>query len=82
METVKTAWAILLTRFNDDKAEPYRRERSAEIFTASGSGKWNMVDYFRDVSHGKLDLTGSKVFGWYDRSPLGLRGFLRIHCVL
>jgi hypothetical protein len=25
----------------------------------------NMVDFFRDMSHGKLDLSGSRVFGWY-----------------
>ena len=24
-----------------------------------------MVDFFRDMSHGKLDLSGSKTFGWY-----------------
>jgi hypothetical protein len=24
-----------------------------------------MVDFFRDMSHGKLDLTGSQVFGWF-----------------
>ena len=36
-----------------------------EIFTSSGAGKLNMVDFFRDMSHGKLDLSGSQVFGWY-----------------
>jgi hypothetical protein len=25
-----------------------------------------MVDFFRDVSHGKLDLSGFQVFGWYE----------------
>ena len=24
-----------------------------------------MVDYFRDMSHGKLDLSESEVFGWF-----------------
>ena len=24
-----------------------------------------MVDFFRDMSHGMLDLSGSRVFGWY-----------------
>ena len=24
-----------------------------------------MVDYFRDVSNGNIDISGSKVFGWY-----------------
>jgi hypothetical protein len=62
---MKTSWAILLVKFSDDNSEPYARKRYEEIFTTSGSGKWNMVDYFRDMSHGKLDLNGSKVFGWY-----------------
>ena len=36
-----------------------------DLFTSSGVGKLNMVDFFRDMSHGQLDLSGSKVFGWY-----------------
>jgi M6 family metalloprotease-like protein len=65
MNTPNTPWAILLVKFSDDDSEPYVRKRYEEIFTSAGSGKWNMVDYFRDMSHGKLDLKGSKVFGWY-----------------
>lgn len=34
------------------------------MFTSAGAGKFNMVDYFRDMSHGNLDLDGSQVFGW------------------
>ena len=65
-----TPWAILLCRFNDDtSAEIYPRQRFDEIFTTAGHGKFNMVDYFRDVSHGHVDLSGSRVFppstGWY-----------------
>jgi hypothetical protein len=40
------------------------------MFTNAGAGKFNMVDYFRDVSHANLDLTDSTVFGWL---PLGKR---------
>lgn len=58
-----TPWAILLCKFNDDNSGPiYPRQRFDELFTSAGNGKFNMVDYFRDISHGKLDLTGSKVF--------------------
>jgi len=59
-----TAWAILLTKFSDDDTEPYDLSRYEEIFTTKGAGRWNMVDFFKDVSHGQLDLSGSKVFGW------------------
>ena len=62
---MQTPWAILLTKFNDNNDEPFPRLRYEEIFTSAGSGKWNMVDYFRDMSQGKLDLSGSQVFGWY-----------------
>jgi hypothetical protein len=58
-----TPWAILLCKFNDDNSGPiYPRQRFDELFTSVGNGKFNMVDYFRDMSHGKLDLNGSKVF--------------------
>lgn len=58
-----TPWAILLCKFNDDNSGPiYPRQRFDELFTSAGNGKFNMVDYFRDMSHGKLDLNGSKVF--------------------
>jgi hypothetical protein len=66
-----TPWAILLCKFNDDSsAAIYPRQRFNEIFTSAGNGKFNMIDYFRDMSHGQLDLSGSKVFpspdkGWY-----------------
>ena len=62
---MQTPWAILLTKFNDNNDEPFPRLRYEEIFTTAGAGKWNMVDYFRDMSHGKLDLSGTQVFGWY-----------------
>jgi hypothetical protein len=58
-----TPWAILLCKFNDDtSAAIYPRSRFDELFTSAGNGKFNMVDYFRDMSHGRLDLNGSKVF--------------------
>ena len=62
---MKTPWAILLTHFSDDTIEPFPRSRYEEIFTTSGVGKWNMVDFFQDMSQGTLDLSGSKVFGWF-----------------
>ena len=62
---MQTPWAILLCKFKNDAREPYTRQRFEELFTSSGAGKFNMVDYFRDMSHGVLDLSGSKVFGWF-----------------
>lgn len=64
-----TPWAILLCKFSDNATEPYPRARFEEIFTSAGNGKLNMVDFFRDMSHGNVDLSGSQVFpppakGW------------------
>ncbi len=37
-----------------------------DLFTAANTGsQWNMIRYFGDVTHQKLDLSGTKVFGWY-----------------
>lgn len=65
-----TPWAILLCKYANDATEPYPRRRFEEIFTSVGNGRFNMVDYFSDMSHGTLDLNGSRVFpapdiGWY-----------------
>jgi hypothetical protein len=57
-------WAILLCKFKDDDSEPYDRQRYLDLFTRSGIGKSGMVDYFTDISHGLLDISGSQVFGW------------------
>lgn len=62
---IQSPWAILLCKFQDDDSEPYGRQRYEDLFTGSGVGKLNMVDFFRDMSHGKLDLSGSEIFGWY-----------------
>jgi hypothetical protein len=58
-------WAILLCKFNDDAAEPFERGFYERLFTAAGTGTQNMVDYFLDVSHGKMNVGNSQVFGWY-----------------
>jgi M6 family metalloprotease-like protein len=36
------------------------------LFTTVGSGTGNLLDYFGAVSHGRLDLTGNRVFDWID----------------
>src|SRR5262245_46855209 len=61
---MQTPWAVLLCKTSDDNSEPYPRSRYEEIFTTAVAGKWNMVDFFDDMSHGHLDLSGSIVFGW------------------
>ena len=62
---IKSSWAVLLCKFNDDSTEPFTRDYYEDLFKASGVGSQNMVDFFRDVSHGNLDLGDTHIFGWY-----------------
>lgn len=75
---ISSPWAVLLCKFNDDASEPLPRDYYEALFTASGIGSQNMVDFFRDMSHGNLDLSNTRVFGWYTldkaRSDYGLTG--------
>ena len=61
----QTPWAILLTKFSDNNSEPSGRQFYDDLFTSSGTGTNNMVDFYRDASHGNIDASGSQVFGWF-----------------
>jgi hypothetical protein len=60
-----TPWAILLTKWSDSGAEPKPRAFFEQLFTTAGTGTFNMTDYFDTMSHASLDLSGSRVFGWF-----------------
>jgi hypothetical protein len=80
---MNTPWAVLKCKFNDNRNEPFPDAVYRRLFTREGLGSQNMVDYFYDWSHGRLDLSDSEVFGWYtlDRprndytEAFALRGF-------
>src|SRR5688572_10183850 len=64
--TMKTPWAVILCKFTDSNDEPFPKQYYKDLFTVENTGsQWNMIRYFSDYSHGTLDLTGTKVFGWY-----------------
>jgi hypothetical protein len=58
-------WAILLLKWSDDDMEPFPRSYAEQMFTGAGKGTRNIVDFYDAISHGRLDLSGSKVFGWW-----------------
>lgn len=58
-------WAILLVRFSDDKGPDPALGIYEQLFTSKGKGTLNMVDFFDEMSHGNLDLSGTKIFGWF-----------------
>jgi hypothetical protein len=59
------SWAVLLCKWNDDPSEPFPRWYYENLFTATGVGFNNMVDFFRLYTHGNIDSSGSEVFGWF-----------------
>jgi hypothetical protein len=63
---MQTPWAVILCKFKGATDEPFAIQYYRDLFTIDDTGSpWNMVRYFSDYSHGRLDLTGTKVFGWY-----------------
>ena len=56
---------VVLCKFSDQTAEPHAVSYYEDLFTASGAGKKGAFDYWKDVSYGDLDLTGTVVKGWY-----------------
>src|SRR5437870_1082666 len=64
-----TRWAMLLCKYGDLATEPKPPSYFRMLLTESGAGTGNLLDYFKDVSYGQIDLTGSRVYGWYSLDP-------------
>jgi hypothetical protein len=62
---VTSSWAVLLCKFADDPAPTIPLLHYQRLFTGAGTGSFNVVDFFRDMSHGQLDLSPSQVYGWF-----------------
>jgi hypothetical protein len=63
MRSIEWPWAILLCKFSDRPGEPQPVDYYEDLYTRHGTG--GLADYWKDVSFGNLDLTGSRVFGWF-----------------
>lgn len=55
-------WAVVLCKFKDFGDEPHTPEFFTDWITRDTGG---VNDFFQDVSYGKCNLDGSKVFGWF-----------------
>lgn len=64
----KTPWAVILCKWQGTTDEPKPISFFKRLFTTDGSGTSNMTDFFDRMSHGAVDLSESKVFGWYTLS--------------
>lgn len=60
----QTPWAILACKWSDMPKEAKTISFLEQMFTKSGRGTQNMVDFFDENSHGSVDTSDSKVFGW------------------
>lgn len=74
MTMAQSSWAalsgtqpivVVLCKFTDQTDEPRDVQYFQDLFSETGAGENNLFDYWKDVSYGKLDLTGTVVKGWY-----------------
>jgi len=56
----------VLCKLKDRTNEPHTVQWYEDMFSESGAGKGGAFDYWKDMSYGKLDLTGTVVKGWYE----------------
>lgn len=66
-ESQKLPWAVILCRFKGEAPNPNLEGPIEQFYRgifAPGTG--GLVEYWRDVSLGAIDITGSKVFGWVE----------------
>jgi hypothetical protein len=59
---------VVLCKFKDKTNEPQSAAYYQGMFSETGVGSGGAFDYWRDVSYGQLDLTGTVVKGWYELS--------------
>lgn len=73
---VSSPWLVIVIRFKDDipvlRVSPFGGmpgfdplAKHKRLFTKEGRGSQNLVDFFLDNSHGKIDLSATKVVGPY-----------------
>src|SRR5258705_7302067 len=61
----KQPLVVVLCKFTDQTDEPRNVQYFQDLFSETGAGESNVFDFWRDVSYGNLDLTGTVVKGWY-----------------
>ncbi len=60
-------WAIILCRFKGSRPNPALEQPIENFYRrAFTPGTGGLVEYWRHVSLGKVDITGSRVFGWVE----------------
>jgi hypothetical protein len=62
---MKKHLGVLLLRMEGAPDQP-SKSYADQLFTNAGRGTRNLVDYYDEMSHGRLDLGESHVFDWID----------------
>lgn len=63
----KRPWAVILCRFQGSPPNPATEEPVEQFYRGAFTpGTGGFVEYWRDVSLGVIDITGSRVFGWVE----------------
>lgn len=72
LSPLQSPWAVLLCKYKGDTSEPPAAKgvplfrTVCDRFFTEANLSYNAVKYFADMSHGKLDLSGTRVFGWLE----------------
>jgi hypothetical protein len=61
---VARPYAVILCRFKGDDPHPDEPKWEAFFREAFTRGTGGLVEYWQDVSLGKIDVSGTRVFGW------------------
>ena len=59
-----TPWAMVLCKYPHEGVRADWQPVNWKTFFGPGTG--GLTDYFHDISNGTVDLSGSRVFGWFD----------------
>jgi hypothetical protein len=62
----KKPWAIILCRFKNAKPHPTEPDAEAFYRRLFQPGSGGLIEYWRDVSLGAIDISGSRVFDWVE----------------
>ncbi len=63
----KRPWSVILCRFKGEAADAAVETPIEQFYReAFAPGSGGFVEYWRDVSLGSVDVTGSQVFGWVE----------------
>ena len=66
-EAERLSWAVILCRFKGERPDATREDATERLYRGMFAPRTGgLVEYWRDVSLGAIDVSGSRVFGWLE----------------